>query len=558
MSMALDFPQLSHLNSDRPLGGRYRLTELLGEGGFGHTFLARDLHLPHHPYCVIKQLKPQARDSETLQTARRLFETEAQVLYQLGNHDQIPRLLAHFEDNQEFYLALEFIEGEPLTEGLASGKPWSEASVIALLQNILQVLTFVHQQNVIHRDVKPSNLLRRHRDGKIVLIDFGAVKQTTAQLADPDAEPTVTISIGTPGYLPNEQMAGNPRFSSDVYAVGMVGIQALTGIKPKKLDRDPHTGEIVWHHLVPQLSPELAAILDRMVRYYFKDRYQTAVEALQALESLIEPHRNLASAIEAAPFPLNSVSKESAAQNSDCNQQSFVGLPKRFQGSIVAESIKQSLSEFRSTLTLQKPRLDFAASRLAAILQNVRPTPRKVFLGIGLLAIATVVPFSNLHFANRDQEEIKPNFRSAAVAPSMPPLPCNEPPPPPLPDRSPDHEYHDGTKYYGKFVNGIPANGRGIMLFRSGNRYDGGFRDGKRNGCGTLTFANGRQYMGQFQNDHFNGQGVWVSGNGDRYIGAFKDNKCHGKGVLIFPDGTFQSGAWQNGKLIGKNLSCTE
>jgi serine/threonine protein kinase len=149
---------------NKPLGGRYKIVSELGAGGFGQTFLAEDLHLPGHPRCVVKQLKPQVSDAERLQTARRLFDIEAQVLYQLGNHDQIPRLLAHFEDNQEFYLAQELIEGEPLTQEFVGGSLWHEERVIALLQDLLQVLTFVHQQHVIHRDIKPSNLIRRKHD----------------------------------------------------------------------------------------------------------------------------------------------------------------------------------------------------------------------------------------------------------------------------------------------------------------------------------------------------------------------------------------------------------
>src|SRR4028118_1461104 len=141
-------------NSDKPLGGRYKVIEELGAGGFGQTFLAEDLHLPGYPICVVKQLKAQTKDSSSLAMARRLFDTEAKVLYQLGDHDQIPRLLAHFEDNEEFYLAQELIEGDPLTEELASGQPWPEAKVTALLQDILNVLSFVHQQQVIHRDIK--------------------------------------------------------------------------------------------------------------------------------------------------------------------------------------------------------------------------------------------------------------------------------------------------------------------------------------------------------------------------------------------------------------------
>ena len=279
-----------------PLGGRYKIISELAAGGFGQTFLAEDLHLPSHPRCVVKQLKPQTKDPKALLMARRLFDTEAQALYKLGSHDQIPRLLAHFEDNQEFYLAQEFVEGEPLTEELVPGQPWSETQVVALLQDILQVLAFVHQQQVIHRDLKPPNLIRRKRDGRIVLIDFGAVKQVSTQIVEPDdGQTNLTISIGTKGYMPNEQVAGNPRFSSDVYAVGRLGIQALTGLHPKRLGEDPVTGELNWREVsgdsendsrTVQVSPELADILDCMVRYDFRDRYPTAVEALEALRSL--------------------------------------------------------------------------------------------------------------------------------------------------------------------------------------------------------------------------------------------------------------------------------
>lgn len=271
-----------------PLGGRYRIISQLGAGGFGQTFLAEDLHLPGNPRCVVKHLKPQTKEDGTLSMARRLFDTEAEVLYQLGDHDQIPRLLAHFENNQEFYLAQELIEGEPLTQELAGGNIWSEGQVIGLLQDILQVLTFVHEQQVIHRDIKPPNLIRRRCDGRVVLIDFGAVKQVSTQIADSDHQTNITISIGTQGYMPNEQLAGSPRFSSDVYAVGMLGIQALVGIHPKRLKEDPRTGEINWREQVPNLSPEFAEILDKMVRYDFRDRYVNASEALAAIATLPE------------------------------------------------------------------------------------------------------------------------------------------------------------------------------------------------------------------------------------------------------------------------------
>ncbi len=282
---------------EKPLGGRYKIIGELGAGGFGQTFLAEDLHLPDHPRCVVKQLKPQATDPNTLRTASRLFEMEAKVLYKLGNHDQIPRLLAHFEDNQEFYLAQELIEGESLTQELAGGQRWSQTWVVAFLQDLLHVLSFVHQQNVIHRDIKPSNLMRRRQDGRIVLIDFGAVKQVSTQVTNPKTGNTKTISIGTQGYTPKEQLGGNPRFSSDLYAVGMIAIQALTGIHPRRLTEDPQTGEINWRIHVPQVRSELAEILDCMVRYDYRVRYPMAAQALEAMRSLPT------SLTQSVPFP---------------------------------------------------------------------------------------------------------------------------------------------------------------------------------------------------------------------------------------------------------------
>ncbi len=285
------------------LCSRYKIVRHLGGGGFSQTFLAADEQLPGKPLCVVKQLKPKSSDPFTLQTARRLFDREAEVLYKLGNHEQIPRLLAHFEEGQEFYLVQEFIEGNELKQELQVHKQLSEIQVIALLQDILKILEFVHQQDVIHRDIKPANLIRRKQDGKIVLIDFGAVKQVSAQKVDSDGQSTLTIAIGSPGYMPNEQLGGKPLFCSDIYAIGMVGIQALTGFPPYKLPQDPKTSEIIWRkRSLPNtprqplpVSPELAEVLDKMVRYDYRQRYQTTTEALHALEQLV--NANLSTAI---------------------------------------------------------------------------------------------------------------------------------------------------------------------------------------------------------------------------------------------------------------------
>ena len=270
------------------LAGHYQIVSSLGSGGFGQTFLAEDNDQPDNPLCVIKKLKPRSSDPDTLRTAKRLFDCEAQTLARLGDHDRIPRLLDHFEQEGEFYLVQEFIEGQPLDREIPDGSQLGEAEVMALLQDILQVLVFVHGQNVIHRDIKPANLIRRSKDSQIVLIDFGAVKEVSTQSSLIRGQTTLTVAIGSPGYMPNEQMAGAPRYSSDVYAVGIIGIRALTGISPKSFKTDPHTSEIRWHDRAPHVSREFAAVLDCMVRYDFRDRYPTAIQALQALQNLHE------------------------------------------------------------------------------------------------------------------------------------------------------------------------------------------------------------------------------------------------------------------------------
>jgi tetratricopeptide (TPR) repeat protein len=270
------------------LVGRYQIIRHLGGGGFGETFVAEDTQLPGSPQCVVKKLKPQANDPVTLQTARRLFDTEAQVLHKLGSCDRIPQLLAYFEENEEFYLVQEFIEGHDLGEEFTPAKTYPQDEVISLLQEILEILEFVHGNQVIHRDVNPRNILRRQYDSKLVLIDFGAVKQIATQLIVPQAKTKSTVAIGTPGYIPSEQAQGNPKFSSDIYAVGIIAIQALTGLSPEQLELDPETNEILWQNHA-QVTQEFAFFLDKMVCYDFRQRYPSATIALQALKDLNKP-----------------------------------------------------------------------------------------------------------------------------------------------------------------------------------------------------------------------------------------------------------------------------
>jgi len=296
------------------LDGRYKLIKQIGAGGFGHTFIARDMRRPGSPPCVVKQLKPASDDPNFIREARRLFNTEAETLEKLGSHDQIPQLLAYFEEDKQFFLVQEFVEGRSLYAEMQApfpevsdldnesedrlndqlehidqpvrDKQLDEVEVIQILKDVLQVLEFVHSEGVIHRDIKPDNLIRRKKDRKIVLIDFGAVKAmqdaNTKLIADEKGESRFTVSIGTPGYMSSEQCAGRPNYSSDIYSLGMVAIKALTGYSPTDLPTDTVTGELVWRDKA-KVSNGLSMVLTRMVRYHYTQRYQSVREVNQGI-----------------------------------------------------------------------------------------------------------------------------------------------------------------------------------------------------------------------------------------------------------------------------------
>ena len=333
----------------KSLIGRYQIIQGLGAGAFGQTYIAEDLYHPGNPKCVVKHLRQGTSfDPNCLRSLRRRFTTEAETLRQLS-HRQIPQLLASFEENQEFFLVQEFILGHQLTAELptSSGiRRWTESQVIHLLQDVLRILEFVHSQGFIHCDLKPNNLVRRTADGRLFLIDFGAVQPVRpfrAKLSTPrttsndllrtqlpnatgpellyilddllgsqewtSPEETAQLATGQPndsllppsiefpahshfqpqiiaplGYIPAEQFTGQPHPSTDIYALSLVAIQMLTGLEPLRLKVDFNSGEVIWRHFVPELSAQLASVLSQMLRYHVKDRYQSATEALQALD----------------------------------------------------------------------------------------------------------------------------------------------------------------------------------------------------------------------------------------------------------------------------------
>lgn len=263
------------------LRNRYRPVQLIGQGGFGRTYLALDDDRLSSR-CVIKQFTPQTQGTKSLEKAIQLFNQEAVRLHELGEHPQIPALLAYFEQDEYLYLVQQYIAGPTLTQEAQTCQGFSEAQIRTLLQDLLPVLKFIHQHQVVHRDITPSNIIRRQLDERPVLIDFGVAKQlTTEGFATPGTK------IGTEGYSPIEQLrSGKVYPSSDLYSLGATCLYLLTLTRPDEL-YDPLNGKWLWRERLAdrggQVSDQLAFILNKLVEDLVNHRYQTVDEVLQDL-----------------------------------------------------------------------------------------------------------------------------------------------------------------------------------------------------------------------------------------------------------------------------------
>ena len=267
------------------LNNRYRILETLGRGGFGETYLTEDTHMPSRRNCVLKQLKPMVKQPKTPSWMKERFRREATILEELGNScDRIPQLYAYFSEDDKFYLVQEWIEGLTLDQYWSQEGNLHRDEVRQILLQILPVLEYVHSRRIIHRDIKPDNIILRQGDKLPFLIDFGAVKEAIATQVNHDTGSTFSASIGTPGYMSSEQAAGRPIYSSDLYSLGLTAIFLLTGKSPHELETDPRNGEIIWQEYAFNLDSGLAAVIDKAIRFHPRDRFPTAKAMLDALE----------------------------------------------------------------------------------------------------------------------------------------------------------------------------------------------------------------------------------------------------------------------------------
>ncbi|RCJ38368.1 serine/threonine protein kinase [Nostoc minutum NIES-26] len=278
------------------LRGHYRVIKVISdEGGFGRTYLSEDVDKLNE-WCVVKQFAPKVRESAALRKAVELFQEEAQKLQYLGEHDQIPALLAYFEQDNYLFLVQQFIDGQNLLQELQSGTTYSESKILELLLDLLPVLKFIHDRGVIHRDIKPQNIIRRRSDGRLVLIDFGSAKQLTVKV-----HTQLGTTIGSHGYTPIEQMQDGKAYpASDLFSLGVTCFHLWTRVRPSQLWlKQGYSWVNSWQQYLRNsgrnkvaLSVKLSEVLDKLLKIDIEQRYQSVDEVIRDLRQpslVLEP-----------------------------------------------------------------------------------------------------------------------------------------------------------------------------------------------------------------------------------------------------------------------------
>lgn len=287
------------------LQNHYKIIQLLGQGGFGRTYLAEDQGR-FNERCAIKEFVPLQGEDRFSDKATQLFQREASVLYQII-HPQIPKFRATFEEEERLFLVQDYVEGptyhEVLDQRRQQGRAFSETEVRQFLQQMLPVLAHIHAKGIIHRDVSPDNIILRQLDRLPVLIDFGVVKEVVTRMHLDGVAPQAT-TVGKAGYAPSEQMqTGRAYPSSDLYALAVTAIVLLTGKEPQSLFDDVNA-TWRWQEEVT-VSPELAQVLNKALSYRPGDRFQSVSQMAQALQSgrLSSGLGATAGGVPPAPFP---------------------------------------------------------------------------------------------------------------------------------------------------------------------------------------------------------------------------------------------------------------
>ena len=276
-------------------GGSYRIIETLGRGGFGVTYLAEQVSL-HRRVCI-KEFFPKdyyKRDGDTgaltlssdgfgemMGKFKAKFVKEAQTIATL-NHANIIPIHDVFEENNTCYYVMEYIEGESLSSIVKGSGALSEDVAVGYIKQVASALEHIHEQQIMHLDVKPGNIMVRSKDNRAILIDFGLSKHYDAT----SGEATSTTPVGVShGYAPMEQykQGGVNRFSpeTDIYSLGATLYYLVTGNVPPQAADIPEEGIV----FPTDMSSNIRETIAKSMSYLRKDRPHTIEEFLALLDN---------------------------------------------------------------------------------------------------------------------------------------------------------------------------------------------------------------------------------------------------------------------------------
>ncbi|MBE9065261.1 protein kinase [Leptolyngbya cf. ectocarpi LEGE 11479] len=313
------------------VGGRYTIKRMLGQGGFGYSYLAEDTQR-FGELCVLKELRPVQKQGKFLEKAIELFKREAKTLHSI-DHPQIPKFMACFTQAKRLFIVQEYIDGvtylKLLQHRKKQSKLFTEAEVIFWLAHMLRVLNYLHSLNIMHRDISPENVMYSRDRNLPMLIDFGLVNNTMSDALSNTVTQAENLknsvtAVGKFGYSPPEQMYGKCTPSSDLYALGVTALVLLTGQHPRQL-MDAHSLELTWQQYV-RLSPALGDILTTMTRQQPQERFQSAQAVFEQLKPLLPADsRQLLDQVppmaEAVALPTQSLSKPDPSFIAQCRDE---------------------------------------------------------------------------------------------------------------------------------------------------------------------------------------------------------------------------------------------
>jgi WD40 repeat protein len=372
------------------LKDRYKILKILGQGGFGRTFLAEDQDKLNEK-CVVKQLVPENQGTGAIAKVKQLFEEEAKRLQQLGNHPQIPSLLAYFEADNRLYLVQEWIDGEDLEQELQNHGVFNEDKIRDLLNQILSILEIVHQQNVIHRDIKPVNIMRRKSNQQFILIDFGVAKHQTAS-----AMQKTGTAIGSQGYAAIEQLQDRDAFpSSDLFSLGATCFHLLTGIHPYHLFLDEGYSWVRnWrNHLNQPINKNLEEVLDNLLQKDHLKRYQSARDVITALNYTPPPPTQYQ---PSQPQPIHQPQQQQQTHTQLQLQPKPSSLPQSLQ-----QPIPQTIPQYQQPLNKK-------------IYQN--PPNKNLLLIIGILVFLSLGGYTISQFYTPKNTAFNPTKTSEPIS----------------------------------------------------------------------------------------------------------------------------------------------